>query len=285
MTMFRNLGMSAIAACPLAVSANEPATTQSSDQLIAIDAHAFRPEEMPVTDELISRLKVPDGFKVNVYAKDLLNARMLAVADDGTVYLTRREQNDVVMLPDKNGDGVADSVKAIITDEVLAHGIAIKDRKLYLANDDKVLIYELKEDGTVAGKPQVMTDQLPDGGQHPNKTILWGPDGNLYLSVGSTCNACDEPNPESATMLQLSPDGKKRHIFAKGLRNTIGFAFHPKTKALWSWDHGIDWLGDETPPEELNELKDGKDYGWPYAWGERQINATMNAKKEGLSLS
>lgn len=98
-----------------------------------------------------------------------------------------------------------------------------------------------------------------------------GPDGMLYVTVGSTCNCCVEKNPENATILRARPDGSDRKVFARGLRNTIGFGWHPQTRQLWGMDHGSDWLGDDAPPEELNRLEAGADYGWPFVWGNRQV--------------
>ena len=94
----------------------------------------------------------------------------------------------------------------------------------------------------------------------------------LYISVGSTCNACNESNQENATILRASPDGQSRSIFAKGLRNTIGFAWHPATGELWGMDHGIDFLGDEQQPEELNKIELGKQCGWAHVWGAGGFN-------------
>ncbi|MGC3984280.1 MAG: YbhB/YbcL family Raf kinase inhibitor-like protein [Pseudorhodoferax sp.] len=122
------------------------------------------------------------------------------------------------------------------------------------------------------GPLQMLLGDLPDAGQHPNRTMAFGPDGMLYLSVGSTCNACNESNPENAALLRVAPDGKSRSIFASGLRNTIGFAWEPRTGALWGMDHGIDFLGDDVQPEELNRIERGRQYGWPHIWGQDGVN-------------
>ena len=138
------------------------------------------------------------------------------------------------------------------------------------------------EDGTFGELERIIND-LPDGGQHPNRTLGIGPDDHLYISAGSTCNACAETNPESATLLRASKDGTSRTIFAKGLRNTIGFDWQPESGVLWGMDHGIDWLGDEEQVEELNRLEQGKQYGWPYVYGMGEFNP-QDHPPEGITL-
>jgi Raf kinase inhibitor-like YbhB/YbcL family protein len=140
-----------------------------------------------------------------------------------------------------------------------------------VATVKEVFVAPLQADGTV-GEPKLIIGDLPDAGQHPNRTLAFGPDGMLYISAGSTCNACNESNPENATLLRASPDGKSRSIIASGLRNTIGYDWHPATGELWGMDHGIDFLGDEIQPEELNKIEQGKRYGWPHVWGDGGLN-------------
>jgi Raf kinase inhibitor-like YbhB/YbcL family protein len=213
----------------------------------------------------LARLKLPAGFKVAMWASDLGNARLLAVADDGTVYLTRRAEGDVVMLRDTDGDGKADLRKVVATRSGM-HGIAIDGRKVYLAAMKEVLTAPILADGSF-GPLEQLTATLPDTGQHNTRTVRLGPDGQLYITVGSTCNECVESSPESATLLRMSPDGKSRIIYASGLRDTIGYDWNPKTGQLWGMDHGIDMLGDDQQPEELNRIAFGKNYGWPYIYG------------------
>jgi Raf kinase inhibitor-like YbhB/YbcL family protein len=216
-------------------------------------------------------LKVPEGYAVTPFAAGLMNPRMLAVAPDGTVYASRREQGDVIMLKDANEDGLADGPPVTVANRPGAHGLAIKDGKLFIATVKEVFVADMRPEGTL-GPLKMIVGDLPDGGQHPNRTIAFGPDGMLYVSVGSTCNACNESNPEHATILRMTPDGKSRTVFARGLRNTIGFAWHPKTGELWGMDHGIDDLGDDIQPEELNRIEAGKNYGWPHVWGDGELH-------------
>lgn len=227
-----------------------------------------RPKLVPFKQEHLRQLKLPQGFKATVFADNLGNPRMLQTRDEGTVYVTRPDEKDVLLLRDTNSDGRADEKKTIVSGLNVVHGITIHDDKLYLCGEKD--LYECNLDGSNLRK--LITD-LPDGGQHPNRTIGFGPDGMLYISIGSNCNNCRESNPELATILQVAQDGSSRKIFAKGLRNTIGFGWHPETKVMWGMDHGSDGLGDDLPPEELNQLQRG-DYGWPYCYNKQEVDPT-----------
>ena len=233
---------------------------------VGYPVNVFKPDKVAATPERIAALKAPAGFRVSVFAAGLGNARIVAVAPDGTVYVSRREEGDVLMLKDADGDGRADGPPVVVANRAGAHGIAVHGGRFYLVTVKELFVAEILADGRLGPLTLLMGD-LPDAGQHANRTIAFGPDGMLYISVGSTCNACNETNPENATLLRASPDGKTRSIVATGLRNTIGFAWHPGTGELWGMDHGIDYLGDEIQPEELNRIEAGKQYGWPHVWG------------------
>lgn len=258
----------------LAVSAllASPAWSQQGDGTdVQHRVSVFKPEKVAATPARMHALKAPEGFTVDVFADGLKNARILVVAPDGRVYLSRREQGDVVMLHDGDGDGRADGEPVVVARRAGAHGLALHDGKLYLATVKEVFVADIQSDGTLGPLDMIVGD-LPDSGQHPNRTMAFGPDGMLYISVGSSCNACNESNPEHAAMLRASPDGKSRTIVATGLRNTIGFDWHPQTGALWGMDHGIDFLGDDVQQEEINEIVFGKKYGWPHVFGTDGIN-------------
>ena len=228
--------------------------------------NTFKPDKVPATDERIAALKAPQGFEVKALAKDLKNIRIIAVAPNGDLYVSRREQGDVLLLKDANEDGVLDEAPRAVTHRPNVHGLAIGGGQLYMATATEVFRAPISADGSLGAVDRIIKD-LPDGGQHPNRTMAFGPDAMLYISVGSSCNACNETNPEHATLLRATPDGKTRTIFASGLRNTIGFAWDPKTGELWGMDHGIDFLGDNVQTEELNHIVKGKQYGWPHIWG------------------
>jgi len=238
---------------------------------VAANIHTFKPGKVDATPARMQSLKVPSGFQVRPLAQGLQNPRIIVVAPDGRIYVSRRDQGDVLLLEDANEDGTLDAEPRVIFSRPGAHGLAIAEGQLYIATANDVYRAALRPDGTLGPEERIIND-LPDGGQHPNRTLAFGPDGMLYISVGSSCNACNETNPEHAALLRSSPDGKSRSIFASGLRNTIGFAWDPRTGELWGMDHGIDYLGNDEQPEELNRIQKGKKYGWPHVWGKDGIN-------------
>ena len=237
---------------------------------VEVVGHVVEPRQLDPTPERIAGLRLPAGFEVSVFARDLVNPRMMAVAGDGTVYVTRRTVGDVVMLRDEDGDGVADR-QEVVASRPGMHGIAIDGDTVYLVAVGELYRTRILGDGTLAPL-ELLADDLPDLGQHPNPMVVVGPDGMLYLTMGSTCNACSDANPENATMLRAAPDGSGRTIFATGLRNTIGYGFHPETGEVFGMDHGIDWLGDNEQHEELNQIVEGAQYGWPYVYADGEYN-------------
>ncbi|MBO9470844.1 PQQ-dependent sugar dehydrogenase [Endozoicomonas sp. G2_2] len=237
---------------------------------VTVTGHVFKPR--PVAPNAANRasLSVPDGLSVDVFAKDLGNARMMATGPDGAIYVTRRKEGDVLMLVDRDDDGRADDRKVVAKKDAM-HGIEIDGNTAWLMTVNDVYRTTIQDDGSFGELEKIATG-FPSGGQHPNRTLALGPDDALYVSVGSTCNACDETEKLSATMVRMSRDGSEREIFASGLRNTIGFDFEPQTGELYGFDHGIDWLGDDEQPEEFNHLQQGKQYGWPYVYADSQLN-------------
>ncbi|MCE7064922.1 sorbosone dehydrogenase family protein [Dyadobacter sp. CY326] len=235
-----------------------------------IENFVFYPAVQPANEANVAQLRVPAGFTINKFAEGVGRPRILAVNTNGNVYVSDREAGIVIMLIDANKDGIAEDKKTVATIKQV-HGLYIYNNKMYMVAVNEVYEADMNADGTLS-QPRMLISDLPDGGQHPNRTIAFGPDKKMYLTVGSTCNSCPEPNPENATILRAEEDGSNRKVFAKGLRNTIGFGWHPETSELWGMDHGIDWLGDDEQKEEVNQIKQNADYGWPYIYGEGKYN-------------
>lgn len=231
------------------------------------------PEHEDFSPAKLKALKTANGYTVLAAASGLGKPRMMALNDKGELYVTRRDIGDVLKLTDVDNDGKFDELKTVIANFQGVHGITIHDGWIYLCAPKKLARGKINDDGSIGALDTLIKD-LPDGGQHDNRTMAFGPDGKLYLSIGSDCNDCKETNPEHATMITMNADGSGRKVYARGLRNTIGFDWHPETKALWGLDHGTDWRGDEIPPEELNEIKEGKHYGWPQVYGKQQVDMT-----------
>jgi glucose/arabinose dehydrogenase len=253
--------------CAAALVCVQPATAQGNNREVieqSIEVHIFKPAKVDATEERISQLKVPSGFTVTRFADQIGRPRMLAVAPNGNVYVSDRDAGTVTLLRDPGRTGKATKAKEVARRHDL-HGLALQDDRLYMAAARQVYVADIRPDGTL-GEPVTLYNDLPDVGQHPNRTLAFSPDGKLILSIASTCNACPEKNKESATMVELATDGSGRRVIATGLRNTIGFDWHPVTATLWGFDHGIDWLGDSEQQEELNEITRGADYGWPYVY-------------------
>lgn len=244
--------------------------TDKEETTTQVEGYVFYPAVQPATEANVAQLRVPAGFTINKFAEGVGKPRILVVNSNGNVYTSDREAGVVVMLTDANADGIADDKKTVATLKQV-HGLTIYNGKMYMVTVKEVYEAAMNADGTL-GQPKMLINDLPDGGQHPNRTIAFGPDKKMYITVGSTCNSCVEPNPELATILRAEEDGSNRKIFAKGLRNTIGFGWHPETSELWGMDHGIDWLGDNEQKEEVNQIKQNAHYGWPYIYGEGKYN-------------
>jgi glucose/arabinose dehydrogenase len=202
-------------------------------------------------------LRVPDGFRISIFAQNLRGVRYLAMDRDGAVYASQTASGLVVKLIDRNLDGVADTTITVASGLSGPFGIAFREDTMYVAEVRQVVKFEPGRT-----EPVTIISGIPAGG-HSTRTILFGPDNRLYLSVGSSCNLCDERDSLRATVSLFNRDGSGGRVFAKGLRNTVGMAFSPATGELWGNNNDRDNLGDDLPPERVNIIKDGRDYGWP----------------------
>ncbi len=263
----------------LAAGAALPAAAQALSTPGELNAtvNVLKAEPLEATPERIASLRVPDGFKVDVFAKGLKAPRVLLVGDNDTLYVSSRDAGTITLL---RGTARAED-ETVVLKKQNVHGLARHGGELYYTTVKEVFAAPILPDGTLGAERTLVSD-LPDSGQHPNRTIAFGPDGKLYVSVGSTCNECEESNREHATILRMNPDGSAREVVASGLRNTIGFDWQPGSGALYGWDNGVDWLGDDVTPEEFNRIETGAKYGWPFVFGQGILNSYREPKAGSL---
>lgn len=251
-----------------------------------------------VPDNPAASLRVPEGFALQVFARldaaggDYFRGpRFMTFGPDGHLYLSLGRGNRVVMLPDRNHDGRADEVVTVADRLNAPQGLAFVDGKLFVANQDGVVRLEQEKGRWPASGITPVVRGLPAGG-HTLKSLKLGPDGHLYLNVGSSCNVCVESDPLRATLLRYTKDGQPagavtalgRHagspVWAEGLRNSQGWDWHPRSGVLFATNNGADMRSerkggsarDDLPPEHLNRLEPGSHYGWPHCWGARHTD-------------
>lgn len=214
-------------------------------------------------------LNVPPGFRVSVFSALLKGPRMLAVGPDGFIYVSLPKTGEIAVLPDENRDGVADRTVVFASGIIRPHGLAWVGNDLIVAEMNRVTLLRDEDGDLKADVRKIITEDIPSGGVHWTRSVVAGPAGKLYVSAGSSCNACEEDDKRRASIMRFSTGGNGNKVYATGLRNSVGMALHPEKGELWAVDNGRDNLGDDLPPEEINKIIDGGDYGWPYCYGDR----------------
>jgi len=235
------------------------AQTMPNPQRDSHNVNVVLPAPLAATPDNVAKLRLPSGFHIVKFVEGLESPRVVVISESGNIYVSSRDAGTITMV-----DGNGKKTKVLELENV--HGMAIHAGVLYYVTIRQVYAAPLNPDGTLGMSKLIITD-LPDAGQHVDRTLAVGPDNKLYVSVGSTCNTCEERNRINSTMQRYNLDGSGRETFATGLRNTIGFNFKPGSNDLYGWDDGVDWMGDQEQREELNKIEEGKEYGWPYILG------------------
>jgi len=213
----------------------------------------------------LNTIKLPAGFKIDVFA-EVQDARSMTISPSGVLYVGNKDKDKVYAVKDTNGDFKADKKWVVASGLNMPNGVAFKDGDLYIAEVSrisKLTGIESRLDNPPS--PLVVKDDYPTETHHGWKYIAFGPDGKLYVPVGAPCNICEPKSEIYASITRLNTDGSGREIFAKGIRNSVGFTWHPETKELWFTDNGRDSMGDDIPSCELNHApKAGMHFGYPY---------------------
>ncbi len=209
-------------------------------------------------------IDLPPGFNIDVYAKDVGNARQMVLGEKGTLFVGTRRKGKVYAISDMDGDQVADRVRVIASELEMPSGLAFREGALFVGATDRILRFDDIESRLDSPpEPVVVTADLPDKWHHGWKYLRFGPDGWLYIPVGAPCNVCEEPG--FAEIRRIRPDGSGMEVFARGVRNSVGLAFHPDDGTLWFTDNGRDMMGDDLPDCELNHAPEpGMHFGFPY---------------------
>ena len=214
----------------------------------------------------LDQVKLPPGFNIGIYATGIPNARSMVLSPAGTLFIGTRKTGKVYAIPDRNGDFRADEVVILAKGLNMPNGVAFSRGALYVAEVNRIWRYDnIEKQIHSPPRPVIVNDRFPSDKHHGWKYIAIGPDGMLYVPVGAPCNICDSADPRYATIMRMQLDGSNLEIYAHGVRNTVGFDWHPKTRELWFTNNGRDWMGDDLPPDTLHHApQKGLHFGFPY---------------------
>lgn len=227
------------------------------------------PESQPaanVTNDL--GLNLAPNFSIAIFADNLDSPRDLELSPEGILLASIPSKGKIVALVDRDKNGTRDQTVDVITNLNRPHGLAFESGKLFIAEEAAVSRYSWDPTTFSATLDKHLFD-LPGGGRHFTRTIAFNNSGQMFVSIGSTCDVCFEKHEWLAAVIVSDQDGNNPQLFAKGLRNSVFITINPETQQLWGAEMGRDFLGDNLPPDEINILKDRKDYGWPICYGNK----------------
>ncbi|MEN9327922.1 MAG: hypothetical protein RI947_730 [Candidatus Parcubacteria bacterium] len=223
-------------------------------------------------------IQVPEGYSIGVFADELGSPRDLAFSPGGMLLASVTSAGKVIALPDVNKDGTADQTIDVVSGLARPHGIAFYKGSLYVAEETKVSKYTWDEKQMRATNAVVLFS-LPKGGRHFTRSLAFTNDGRLFISLGSTCDVCLEKDAKISTVLISDENGKTPEVYARGLRNAVFLTVQPESQQIWATEMGRDFLGDTFPPDEINIIREGKDYGWPICYGNKLFDSSFKSGK------
>jgi len=211
-------------------------------------------------------VKLPPGFKIDLYADDIPDARSMVMSPAGILFIGTRKAGKIYAVVDRNGDFHADEVVTLLQGLNMPNGVAFRQGSLYVAEVNRILRFDdIEKRLHSPPNPVIVNNTFPRDKHHGWKYIAFGPDDSLYVPVGAPCNICESEDRRFATIMRMQPDGSDLEIFAHGVRNTVGFDWHPITRELWFTNNGRDWMGDNLPPDTLHHTPiKGLHFGYPY---------------------
>ena len=262
-----------VAAAPTAAA--PPATAAPGAPALSVDTRTLVATPLQVPAQFQRgpfarprELQLVTGFQISVFAADLPGVRTMAVAPNGGLYATLPARGRIVALPDRDGDGVVDSVETVASGLDCPYGMVFHGGGLYVALSGQVVRYAYVPGEWAVGSPEVIVDGLPDSGCQPHhfRGLAIDGAGMLYVSLGSTCNVCIERDGRRGGVMQYRPDGTGERQYATGLRNPVGLTINPATGELWTVVNERDLLGDDIPPDMVTSVQEGAHYGWPFCY-------------------
>ena len=217
-------------------------------------------------DMPLNLIRLPAGFKIDLYAHNVPNARSMVLTPAGTLFVGTRNAGKVYAVQDRNGDFQADAITIVANGLNMPNGVAFKNGALYVAEVSRILRYDnIEQQLESPPRAVIVRDDFPDDKHHGWKYIAIGPDDMLYVPVGAPCNVCEKKDPRYASIMRMRLDGSGLEIFVRGVRNTVGFDWHPLTADLWFTNNGRDWMGDDLPPDTLHDAPHkNMHFGFPY---------------------
>ena len=226
----------------------------------------------------LDSLILPPGFVISIFAENIPGARSMALSPQGILFVGSRKNGQVYALLDHNNDHRVEEVKIIAQGLNMPNGLVFNEGDLYVAEIDRILKYDDIVNNLDNPLTTIITTELPKDTQHGWRYLALGPDHNLYLQIGAPCNIC-QPDDPYASIIRMDKEGKNMEIYASGVRNSVGFDWHPETKEFWFTDNGRDWLGDNFPPDELNKASQkGLHFGFPYCHGSNIKDPEYNTR-------